>query len=258
MRLRILSDLHLEVGPLELDRSDEDIILLAGDIGRFTDGVIWADRVSQKFDRPVVMIAGNHEFYSGSQSPVATVRGTLEALHAAAAQTAGRVIFLECEAVVVDGVRFVGTTLWTDFALLGEPSLSMLIAEQTMNDYRRIYRNPGALIRGLEVVRTHFAYRKFLADTLAVQFPGPTVVMTHHSPSYRSLAGRYTDDHVAPAYASNLDDLVARSGAALWVHGHIHVSQDYRIGDTRVVCNPRGYDGRELNPSFDPRLTIEL
>jgi predicted phosphodiesterase len=234
MRLRVLSDLHLELEPLQLERSIEDVVLLPGDIGHRTDGLNWADRLSQKIDRPVVMIAGNHEFYSVRESPAATVRSTLDALHSAAARTAGRVTFLESEVVV----RFIGTTLWTDFALLGEPALATLIAAQTMNDYRRIYRNPESNITALEVVRTHFAYRKFIAEALASPFAGQTVVITHHSPSGRSVAGRYADPRVAPSYASNLDELVAQSGAALWVHGHIHISQDYRIGDTRVVCNP--------------------
>jgi Icc-related predicted phosphoesterase len=258
MKLRVLSDLHLEFGDLELERSTEDVVLLAGDIGISTDGIIWADRLSRRFDRPVVIIAGNHEFYSPRQGPPHALRSTLDALHDAAAQTAGRVTFLESEIVVIGGVRFVGTTLWTDFALLGEPMLAMRIAEQTMSDYRRIYRNPETLITALGVARTHFAYRKFIADTLAVPFAGPTVVMTHHPPSNQSIAGYYSADHLAPAYASNLDDLVAQSGAALWLHGHIHVSQSYHVGSTRVVCNPRGYEGQGTNLRFDPNLIIEI
>ena len=86
----------------------------------------------------------------------------------------------------------------------------------------------------------------------------PTVVLAHHPPSRRSIGGRYADDALSPAYASNLDELVENSGAALWVHGHTHISRDYRIGATRVVCNPRGYYGYELNPEFDPNLVIEV
>src|SRR5262249_20670418 len=162
------------------------------------------------------------------------------------------------EVAMIGGARFIGTTLWTDFALLGEPALGMVLAEQMMNDYAMVYRSPESPIKPLEVARTHFAYRKFIADAAAVPFAGPTVVLTHHAPSAKSIAGIYADDRFAPAYASNMDDVVARSDATLWLHGHIHVSQDYRIGTTRVVCNPRGYRGRATNPSFDPNLIIEL
>jgi hypothetical protein len=82
--------------------------------------------------------------------------------------------------------------------------------------------------------------------------------VTHHSPSFRSVPARFARDPLSAAYSSHLDDLVERSGAAIWVHGHTHDSFDYKIGGTRVICNPRGYFGRVLNPKFNPRLVIEV
>jgi hypothetical protein len=93
---------------------------------------------------------------------------------------------------------------------------------------------------------------------LAEPFGGPTVVMTHHAPSRRSIAGRYASDDLSPAFASDLEVLVAASRAALWQHGHVHDCFDYMLGKTRVRTNPRGYYGYELNPEFDPNLVIDI
>jgi Icc-related predicted phosphoesterase len=81
--------------------------------------------------------------------------------------------------------------------------------------------------------------------------------VTHHAPSLQSVADPYKRDLVSAAFASPLDSLVAASKAKLWLHGHVHHACDYRIGDTRVLCNPRGYPGENEN-GFDPKLTIEL
>ena len=83
------------------------------------------------------------------------------------------------------------------------------------------------------------------------------MVITHHAPSIGSVPRDFHRNPVSAAYASNLDELVEQSGAALWVHGHLHSQSDYRIGNTRVVCNPRGYPD-ERNPAFVPDLVIEI
>lgn len=83
-------------------------------------------------------------------------------------------------------------------------------------------------------------------------------MVTHHAPSLRSVPTEWRDDLMSAAYASNLDWLVEESGAALWVHGHIHSSADYMIGRTRVVCNPRGYWPDQPNPAFRPDLVVEV
>jgi hypothetical protein len=68
---------------------------------------------------------------------------------------------------------------------------------------------------------------------------------------------------LAPAFCSDLSELVEGSGAALWVHGHTHASCDYVAGQTRVVCNPKGYGpvktgGEYENPEFDAGLIVEI
>ena len=117
--IRLMSDLHLEFGPLALHGGVEDVLVLAGDIGIFTDGIVWAEKQSHELGIPVVMIAGNHEFYQNTRHRGHSIVSTLDALHETAAKTSGCVTFLERETATISGVRFIGATLWTDFNLFG-------------------------------------------------------------------------------------------------------------------------------------------
>jgi len=255
-KIRVMSDLHLEFGPLNLEPIGEDILVLAGDIGLYTQGAVWARDYAGKYQIPVVMIAGNHEFYRTTKHNYHTHASTLQGLRDIA-DSEPLLTFLENDTAMVGGVLFVGATLWTDFALNRDPVIAATTAGYVMNDYRKIWASDRERLEPNNTAAAHKASRRFLQETLAGA-TGPTVVLTHHLPSARSIAGRYADSQFNAAYASHLDELVEDSGAALWVHGHTHVSHDYRIGDTRVVCNPRGYFGFELNPDFNPELLIDV
>jgi DNA repair exonuclease SbcCD nuclease subunit len=257
-RIRVMSDLHLEFGPLDIVPAGEDVLVVAGDIGVYTDGAVWARSYARRHDIPVVIIAGNHEFYRNSERPAYTVESTLAAL-TAVANSEPLMTFLENDIAIVAGVTFIGCTLWTDFALNNDQPLAMARARQAMNDYNLIFQNEHERLTPRHALARHEFSVGILRERLRHRYPeGPIVVVTHHLPSSRSIAGRYANSEYNAAYASRLDDLVSESGAALWVHGHIHISQDYVIGGTRVVCNPRGYDGYELNPSFNPSLVVEI
>lgn len=264
-KLRIMSDLHLEFGPLDLEPVGEDVLVLAGDIGTYADGAEWAADYAKRHSIPAVMIAGNHEFYQvrwGERRPRPldyTINDTLAAIREIAASEP-LLTFLEDDSAEVSGVVFVGCTLWTDFALDGiaEQHAAMARALHFMNDYNLIYEDAGRF-QPAHALSRHEASVAALRRLLWQERSGkPVVVLTHHLPSPRSIAGRYANSDYNAAYASRLDNLVASSGAALWVHGHTHVSQDYRIGDIRIICNPRGYDGYELNPEFDPALIVDV
>ncbi|WP_150699202.1 metallophosphoesterase [Pandoraea terrae] len=253
MKLQILSDLHLSVAPMALPAGDADVVILAGDIARPQQAIEWA----RGFSQPVVYVPGNHEFYGSSLGE------TLRALRQLAEGT--NVHVLDCEAVVIDGVRFLGTTLWTDFALYdaaGKHDDVLVESIRFVRDFTRIrVAEPAAD----GTVAPYFSPADsaalcarnvaWLREQLTRSNPGQaTVIVTHHAPSPKSIHPRFADSLVNPAFISDLDTLVAGSGAALWVHGHTHDSFDYRLGDTRVVCNPRGYafDGRIENAAFDP------
>ena len=258
-RLRIMSDLHLEFGPLDLEPVGEDVLVLAGDIGIGTQGLDWAEAYYRQTGVASIMIAGNHEFY---HTP-----GVARALEQFRGDPRDGVIFMEDNQSFTGmgsryqsslGIlRLIGSTLWTDYRLGNLDEMerigAMRYAEGTMNDHRLI---PN--FKPWDAAQRHTDSRHFITETLMKRVSQPTVVITHHLPSARSIHPRYAGDPANPAFASDLDALVENSGAALWVHGHTHSSCDYRIGGTRVLCNPRGYYPHELNPDFDPNLVVEI
>jgi hypothetical protein len=250
-RFRVFSDLHLEFSDWTPPPTDADAILLAGDIAVGTHGIAWARRHFP--DVAIVYVPGNHEFY-GAQLPDAldTLRATAKSCD---------VHFLDGDEAIVDGIRFLGTTLWTDYALYGsaQPELdrAMADAEEEMNDFRMIQWTDGDRFTPELVREMHLTRAQWLADRLAEPFVGTTVVITHHLPHRLSIHPKYEGTRFNPCFASDLDHLV-RTPVTLWVHGHTHESIDYVVNGTRVVCNPRGYIPREPNPSFNPLGTIDL
>jgi Icc-related predicted phosphoesterase len=102
----------------------------------------------------------------------------------------------------------------------------------------------------------HERSRAFLRETLATPHDGPTVVVTHHAPHRGSLHPRYVGSPANPGFVSDLEGLILTGKPELWVHGHVHDSYDYRVGRTRVVCNPKGYGNENLG--FDPCLVVEV
>ncbi len=248
MRVRILSDLHLEFGEFPLPDAPADLVILAGDIHVRRNPVPWIRKTFPEV--PVLYIAGNHEFYGGK------FPRQLEKLKEEAAGTNIRV--LENETLELGGYRFFGCTLWTDMDLFGDVMASCIEAGAQMNDYRRIRLSPSfRKLRPADTRARHILSRQAIEDFLSAGNPRKSIVVTHHAPSILSLPPRRRSQPLSCAYASHLDELILHHQPLLWVHGHIHHSQDYRIGETRVLSNPHGYID-EPNPNFDPPLTVEL
>ena len=256
IRLWILSDLHQEDARLRWAPTcvpEHDVVVLAGDIaGSPADAVAYAERT---FDRPVVLVAGNHEFY-GHALPTAIAEGR------AAAARSRNVTFLEDEAAVVAGVRFVGACLWTDFALFGWRRIpeAMTLARRTFADFDQILADEpvgGAMAPRFTTKHAqdrHRQSRAFIDRNLAEPFDGSSVVVTHHAPALGSIARRFEGDLATTAFVSDLAGLVLQRRPDLWIHGHTHGRFDYRVGSTRVVCNARGFG----SPTFDETLVIEV
>jgi predicted phosphodiesterase len=253
MRLQILSDLHLTVAGLEPPRTAADVVVLAGDIARPRQAVAWASG----FEQRVLYVPGNHEFYGGS------IDGTTAELRELCAGT--NVTLLERDEVVLDGVRFLGTTLWTDFRLDGDGAASdeaMRVAQALIRDFSRIRREAAApeAFSPADSAALFDRQAAWLKDRLASAHDGPTVVITHHAPSPRSIHPRFAASPLNAAFVSNGAHLLDGRRACLWIHGHTHDSFDRAENGLRVLCNPRGYakDGVNENARFDPELTIDL
>ncbi len=250
MKLNVLSDLHLSRGPLAIPENQADVVVLAGDIARPQEAVSWASA----FGKPVLYVPGNHEFYGGS------IAGTVEELKRLSAGT--RIRVLDNETVTLEGVRFLGSTLWTDFMLFGNGpgrAAAMQEAQRFMRDFSRIRLGEGLFTPAASAAR-FTQHAAWLERRLAERHAGPTVVITHHAPSRRSIHPRFADSLLNACFVSDAERLIDGSRARLWIHGHTHDSFDYFVNGARVLCNPRGYakDGANENPSFDANLLVEV
>jgi len=250
MRLRVLSDLHLGADPLALPEAEADVIVLAGDIAEGTRGVSWARDWAR--ERPVLYVAGNHEFY-GHELP-----GLIEELREQAAGSSVRV--LENDEVTIGGVRFLGCTLWSDFDFDGRErrAASMELCERVVNDYKQIAFGPDRReLRARDTRTLHISSRRWLAERIAKPHDGATVVVTHHAPLIRSRPPQAVHRALAGAFASDVTELMGADRVALWIFGHTHRVADLDHGGTRVLSNPYGYPHQQV-AGFDPARVIEL
>lgn len=262
MKLRVLSDIHLEHHtPDTVPDCAADVVILAGDIANGRDGIDWA---ASTFDVPVLYVPGNHEYYESAFDAV-------DRLMAEGAADAANVALLNgAVATFTDAsgqrVRVIGTTWWTDYSLFGASRIdeAMEACSRVMLDHRLIATagedGQHRTFMPADALARHHAATAWLTDVLAQPFDGKTVVVTHHGPDLGSLDARYAHDIVSAGFLSRRPDLVAQ--ADVWIHGHTHTSFDYWIGDSRVVCNPRGYisrrSGEPENPAFDWGKVVEV
>lgn len=265
MNIHILSDLHRERFPFTAQRGPWDLVILAGDIDEDTRGIHWA---RHSFDCPVIYIAGNHEYFGGH------LERTRERLQRA---SDSHVQFLEESSTVLGGIRFLGVTAWTDFSSTGDRLRCTMATRKHFKDFQRIRAANARLSQPYDFIERNLRAYQWLRAQLAQPFAGPTVVITHHAPSLKSMdqaskasgpacdapaptegtataqtgfqdLGRLSHDSLPNldsdkildgAFANRWDSLMNHA-PVLWVHGHTHVAVDYRLGSTRILCNPKG------------------
>ena len=283
MKIKVVSDLHLEFSDINIQNNEGcDVLILSGDIMVAQDlhdhphmeyGMYSADlaglgrrqatalrfrdflkRVSFQFPH-VIYVAGNHEFYNGK------FFAGLDYLREECAKYPN-VYFLEQDTKVIDDVVFVGGTLWTDCNKMDPLTLHGL--SDMMNDFR-IIRHDYAGYRTLkpaDIVERHRRTLEYFKIVLSENKDKTCVVVGHHSPSFQSCSEYYKHDHIMNGgYHSNLEDFILdHPQIALWTHGHTHYPFDYYIGDTRIICNPRGYQsaGYDESTGWNPDLVVEV
>ena len=268
MRVAITSDVHLEFGDLDFANDDNaDVLILGGDIFIAEDlnylepvpvnDVIMPSRMALRAQRcydfvqrccqrfpKVVLIMGNHEHYHGDFAESTwLIRKTFAEFE--------NLYFLDNQFTVIDNVVFFGGTLWTD--MNSEDPVTMQQIRFMMNDYQSVKnttKREGFYTRKFlpeDSVADHKKFLEELKKVLAVYPTQKIVVVGHHAPSKASTHPRYKSEVIMNgAYSTNLDEFILDNpNIKLWTHGHTHEDFDYRIGSTRIICNPRGYDGQE-------------
>lgn len=233
MKIQVYSDLHLEFGERDdIEQSkDADIVVLAGDIDTGIDAFEWIEKT---FTVPVIYVAGNHEHYGKEYTEnLKRLKSHKKDIH-----------FLEDDKVTIDGVTFIGSTLWTDFKLYNTYYLSVEYAKHGMSDFSRIrykdfYMSPE-LASGI-----HERSVKYITSNIPKAGKRKSdekfVIVTHHGPLKDSLDSFYEDGVLNPAYVSDLSHVFHDYDFDLWIHGHVHDKKDYTYNDKRVVVNPGGY-----------------
>jgi len=247
MKIQIVSDLHIEFADFILPETDADVILLAGDIGLGLDGFEWIAK--QDINKPVIYVPGNHEFYHHD----------ICLLDELCDRSPSNVYVLNDSMVKIQGVRFLGSILWTDFELFGlaDKYLSIQQAKANMADFS-VIQNGAKKFSPDDSIKLHDKSVGWLKCMLAEPFAGNTVVITHHAPSALSVHPRFASNLLTPAFASNLENMMAEDRVKIWVHGHMHNPSDYEINGTRILCNPRGYAQYETTHNFNPGLVVNI
>jgi hypothetical protein len=281
VKIQLLSDLHLETHPhfTATPTPGADVLVLAGDIGSYQPGskltaLDIPDFGLRRFSPlpvadggaawpvPVLFLPGNHE-YDGLDFDEAhqRLRETCERLG---------MVWLERETVVLAGVRFVGCTLWTDFDALGavNPQAADSALTQQLQAREKAFRAANFYLKKNHAFRNAqpmladavreegLKSQDWLRQALAKTFDGPTVVVTHFSPSLLSADPRYGLNAGTAGFCNDLDDLL--SSARLWLHGHLHCPADYVKNGCRVVANPLGYARKGEQAAFLPQLLITV
>ncbi len=281
MRIQLLSDLHLEVHPhfVPEPAPTANVLVLAGDIGSYQTGSqlngphFGLERFSPLpqfagWPTPVLLVPGNHE-YDAQDFDVAhaRLRASCEALG---------ISWLEQETVVLDNVRFVGTTLWSDFdALADDAKITDLTQRLRMREKAFRAANfylsktgttrQGSPFLASQVRDQSLQCQAWLSSALRQPFDGSTVAVTHFAPSLRSADPRYGLVPGTCGFCSALDALLL--GAQLWLHGHLHNATDYETQGVntdsstwhcRVLANPLGYARKGEQAKFDPLLTVAV
>jgi predicted phosphodiesterase len=276
MRINLMSDLHLEFADLTLPGGD--ILILSGDLceaknikkAMYNKDMVLLEH-EDKDRRPdrwfrfleeecgkyaeVIYVMGNHEHY-GFQ-----YQKTLPHIKE---QLPDNIKLLENETHTIEDVVFVGATLWTD--MNKGDALTRYHLSQSMNDYRQVtmFNEAKSAYHRLTPEKTeadHWKSRNYIRETVEGNPTSKFVVVTHHSPSKLSIKPRYQGDHLMNGgYSSDLSEFILDNPQIkVWTHGHTHDFFDYVVGDTRIICNPRGYAGyEERSLEFDPAFGFDV
>ncbi len=236
LRLQVVSDLHFDATPYALPHAvpGVDAVVVSGDTCQGAEKAFAYLRAAFPPPVPLVVVLGNREFHG---------RAVLdETRRARAIAPDYGITLLDDGQAFIGDVRFIGGTLWADFRLHGEAAQAEAIAAAAGHgDHVRIAltRIPYRRFTPLDAVNRFEATSAYLSTRLGERFDRPTVVVTHHAPSARSLDPRLLGAGRDASYASSLDRMIVGAAPALWLHGHVHRSCDYGLCRTRIVCNAK-------------------
>ncbi|RDH85961.1 MAG: metallophosphoesterase [endosymbiont of Galathealinum brachiosum] len=265
MKIHILSDLHNEFlrsgkfDPLHkwsgrLPETDTDIIVLAGDIDTGVHGVEWAISEAERLSKKIIYVSGNHEYYGHEFNHL---KDKIQKLCEGT-----QVSCLDYGECIVDDVRFLGATLWTDYkAFTAIPKERVMLSiENVLADHRKIrFNSDGRYLKFKphHALTQHNIELNWLKQKLSEPFKGKTVIVTHHGPHPVCQHPAFPVDELTAAFHSDLSSLIEMFDINLWIYGHTHANLDRVISDTRILSNQAGYPGENV-VGFDVSLVVDV
>jgi Icc-related predicted phosphoesterase len=253
-RIYLASDLHHEMwgldGPIEVPGT-ANIVVIAGDLEYMPKALEICGKTADRTELPVVFVPGNHEYYRRDYQAMNELANIYEHEN---------VHVLINRSVIIEGIRFLGTPLWTNFLALGEETreVYMETAERYINDFRVIKCN-GHPVTAEVMLGWHLEARRFLEEELSKPHDGRTVVVTHFPPSYELCHDMFIGERLSPYFNANCDALIKKYQPDAWFYGHTHTAVEKKIHSVPMFCNMGGYPNeRQEITGFDPNRLINL
>jgi predicted phosphodiesterase len=261
MDIRIISDLHIDINKdYPISYNDDVFTVIAGDIcGNPYDGVEWV----KKNIKRGLFIKGNHQVYNKLYLPLQA----LTKIYADAFPLDADVSFLDDQYKIINGIVFIGCTLYTDYKFAGTQYDNMRTATVGLNDFRWGFwfdKNIQNLVplQPQHYLKLHKKSRRFISKTLKKFKDKKCVLITHHGMSPKCIADEYVGNYLNASYVSNMERLIkSNPNLVLVISGHIHASKDFMIGNTRYIMNPYGYRNPFygiVNTAFNPNLIMSV
>lgn len=252
MKIQVLSDLHTEFHKykIKIDKN-ADVLVLAGDI-IVADCILFLPEMLKNVNIPIIYVAGNHDFYCEDKKITKPmIEHTLKSFE----KEIPNFHFLNDESIVIDGIRFIGSTLWSDFNLSDNQFLFAQNVNRAIGDFYVITNGDGTPFRGDDCRDLCIKSKEFILSEAKKEFDGKTVLVTHFCPHPLSIDSRYESHPLNPYFTTDFSE-VFYENIDLVIHGHTHIRLDYEFNGIRVVCNPRGCP-RE-NYSYTDKFLVEV
>ena len=244
MKIRLLSDLHLEGYPYYYEYKNEDLVVLAGDIHTAGRHPFILDQIPNNI--PILMVAGNHEYYGSDFNSVNEWANSLNEQYP-------NFHFLENRAIKIGGVDFFGGTMFTDFNLYHDVETGKNNAKRGIADFSWIEKGNHRWTPE-DHIEQHEIYCSNLTEFLKRDH-AKRVVISHFVPHPLGSSEMFAGSPLNPYFVSDMTRFMGWDG--LWLYGHTHSSKDMMVGNTRLVCNPKGY-GSENSKEFIKDLIVEI
>ncbi|UYM17963.1 metallophosphoesterase [Endozoicomonas euniceicola] len=267
INISLHSDLHNEMQdhslidePKVISSDKADIFVLAGDIHNGIESIQYAKSVAKKHNKPVIFIAGNHEYYGHDLIET-------EKILRKESSSEENVYFLEKDSIVLNNIRFLGCTLWSNFELYeqvipGSKAFCMAWSEGRINDFSKITMNNRAISSG-DMENLNQDCMQWLQKEFLMPHSGPTVVITHFAPVPDCVDEKWKKEppefnELSPYFVNNLTEFITTWQPDFWFYGHTHSNICLKIGKTQIISNQKGYPSEEDSTGYRPDMLIKV